>query len=241
MLGVPRSLIADFGAVSEAVAVVDGRRRRREFAGGFAVAVTGIAGPGGGTGDKPVGLVHIAAVSRRQWRNARSPRFGDIGRTEMRLKTIEAALTLLLEIFLKGLSARLEGIRHLRQNECEGITRNRAQKAVLEVEGDGKIHAARLPLGREMPMGFQLTERPFGLRHIDCVRGFVQHDAAGVAFAESAKPDQHFRAKASQPSKCWRERTRTPTHQGRNSGYFSTSATIAYMCAAEYRTILLSE
>lgn len=61
MLGVPAELIAAHGAVSKQVvlAMADGALTRSGA--GMAVAVTGIAGPGGGTEEKPVGLVHIAA------------------------------------------------------------------------------------------------------------------------------------------------------------------------------------
>ena len=75
----------------------------------------------------------------------------------------------------------------------KGVAGDRAQKAVLEFEGDGEIYPARLALGREAPMAFQLTERTFGLSHIDRARCRVQHDATGVAFAKSTEAYQHFR------------------------------------------------
>jgi nicotinamide-nucleotide amidase len=65
----------------------------------LAVAVTGIAGPGGGTKAKPVGLVHMAACRKGDTTLHEEHRFGDIGRTEVRLKTVEAALELLLRLF----------------------------------------------------------------------------------------------------------------------------------------------
>jgi len=60
--------------------------------------VTGVAGPDGGSSAKPVGLVHIAAT-----RLGRSPlhqecRFGDIGRTQIRIKSVEAALALIRRV-----------------------------------------------------------------------------------------------------------------------------------------------
>ncbi len=95
MLGVPGELIADQGEVSEAVA--------RAMAGGavanshahLAVSVTGVAGPGGGTNLKPVGLVHIAACREGRSILHEAHRFGDIGRNEVRIKSVEAALSLL--------------------------------------------------------------------------------------------------------------------------------------------------
>src|ERR1043165_1021540 len=64
----------------------------------MAIAVTGVAGPGGGTALKPVGLVHIAAARERRSILHEAHRFGDIGRREIRLKSVEAALLLLQRI-----------------------------------------------------------------------------------------------------------------------------------------------
>ena len=60
------------------------------------VAVTGIAGPGGGAADKPVGLVHFAAVGPRGLVH-REERFGDIGRDQVRQAAVRVALTLLAD------------------------------------------------------------------------------------------------------------------------------------------------
>lgn len=64
LLGVPAQLLDEHGAVSEPVAraMVDGALARSTA--DIAVSVTGVAGPGGGSPDKPVGLVHIAAARR---------------------------------------------------------------------------------------------------------------------------------------------------------------------------------
>jgi nicotinamide-nucleotide amidase len=62
---------------------------------GLAVAVTGIAGPGGGTAEKPVGLVHLAAVRAGMSTLHRAEVFGG-DRGEVRLATVEAALLLAL-------------------------------------------------------------------------------------------------------------------------------------------------
>ena len=95
MLGVPGDLIADMGEVSEAVARMMAEGAVENSNAQLAVAVTGIAGPGGGTAMKPVGLVHIAAAREGRSILHEAHRFGDIGRTEVRLKTCEAALSLL--------------------------------------------------------------------------------------------------------------------------------------------------
>lgn len=96
MLGVPYWLIERHGAVSEDVA--------RAMAGGalthshasLAVAVTGVAGPDGGTAEKPVGLVYFAAGRRDEPMRSECVLFGDLGRAEIRRRSVERALGLLL-------------------------------------------------------------------------------------------------------------------------------------------------
>lgn len=95
LLGVPGDLIADAGAVSEAVARTMAEGALRESRANLAVAVTGVAGPGGGTRMKPVGLVHIACARENRAIAHEALRLGDIGRTEIRLKTVETALTMM--------------------------------------------------------------------------------------------------------------------------------------------------
>lgn len=98
MLGVSPALIRQHGAVSEIVARAMAEGAVRQSTAQLAVAVTGIAGPGGGSEEKPVGLVHIAAARAGQATLHQEYRFGDIGRTEIRLATVEAALGLLAQI-----------------------------------------------------------------------------------------------------------------------------------------------
>jgi len=94
LLGVPGAMLAGHGAVSEAVAraMAEGALARSHA--DIAVAVTGVAGPGGGTAAKPVGLVHIAAARRGGQVLHRECRFGDIGRGAVRIASVEAALQL---------------------------------------------------------------------------------------------------------------------------------------------------
>ena len=94
-LGIDPALIAAHGAVSEPVARAMAEGALAHSRADLAVAVTGIAGPGGGTAMKPVGLVHVAAAREGRSIMHEEHRFGDIGRTEIRLKTCEAALSLL--------------------------------------------------------------------------------------------------------------------------------------------------
>jgi nicotinamide-nucleotide amidase len=95
LLDVPGNLIADQGAVSEAVARAMAEGAIENSNAHVAIAVTGIAGPGGGTKFKPVGLVHIAAARKGRGFLHEAHRLGDIGRSEVRLRSVEAALRLL--------------------------------------------------------------------------------------------------------------------------------------------------
>jgi len=97
MLGVPAQLIADRGAVSREVALAMTEGALAYSRAGVSVAVTGIAGPGGGTAEKPVGLVHIAARRKGLPPLHRECRFGDIGRAEVRQATVLAALELIIQ------------------------------------------------------------------------------------------------------------------------------------------------
>jgi nicotinamide-nucleotide amidase len=95
MLGVPGAMIRQHGAVSEVVARAMAEGAIRHSTAQLSVAVTGIAGPGGGTDEKPVGLVHIAAARAGEATLHRECRFGDIGRSDVRLASVVAALELL--------------------------------------------------------------------------------------------------------------------------------------------------
>jgi nicotinamide-nucleotide amidase len=98
MLGIPPALLRQHGAVSEAVARAMAEGAIRNSAAQVSVAVTGIAGPGGGTDDKPVGLVQIAAARAGEATLHRECRFGDIGRGAIRLASVAAALELLSQL-----------------------------------------------------------------------------------------------------------------------------------------------
>jgi nicotinamide-nucleotide amidase len=94
LLGVPAPLIASHGAVSEPVARALAEGAIAQSRADVAVSITGVAGPGGGTADKPVGLVHFAVARRDGPTFAREHRFGDVGRSRVRLLSVEAALAL---------------------------------------------------------------------------------------------------------------------------------------------------
>lgn len=95
MLGVPGDLIADCGAVSEPVARAMAEGALREAHANISVAITGVAGPGGGTAMKPVGLVHLAAARENRTLLHETLRLGEIGRDEIRLAAVGVALDLL--------------------------------------------------------------------------------------------------------------------------------------------------
>lgn len=97
LLAVPEDLIARHGAVSEPVARAMARGAIGASEADVAVAVTGIAGPGGGSERKPVGLVHVAVALKDGAGRHRECRFGDIGRHNIRAETVAAALALVRE------------------------------------------------------------------------------------------------------------------------------------------------
>lgn len=95
VLGVDLDLLARHGAVSAEVARAMAAGARRASAADVALSVTGIAGPGGGSPQKPVGLVHIGLAAPGTPPESREFRFGDIGRTQVRSRTVAEALRLL--------------------------------------------------------------------------------------------------------------------------------------------------
>jgi len=98
MLGVQGDLIADTGAVSEAVVRMMAEGALAESRANVSIAITGVAGPGGGTAMKPVGLVHFAAARENRSIIHEMHMFDDIGRSEIRMKAVEVALDLLRRI-----------------------------------------------------------------------------------------------------------------------------------------------
>lgn len=98
MLGVPADTLRDHGAVSRQTAEAMARGALGRGGADIVVAITGIAGPGGGSADKPVGLVHFAAASRGGALTHAEKRYGDIGRSEVRHKSVLQALAMLKEL-----------------------------------------------------------------------------------------------------------------------------------------------
>ncbi|HWA17545.1 MAG TPA: CinA family protein [Devosia sp.] len=96
MIGVDPKLIERHGAVSEQVARAMAEGALRTSRAGVAIAVTGIAGPGGGTEGKPVGLVHFAFADGGKTIHLER-RYGDPGRQKVREETVRDALDLILD------------------------------------------------------------------------------------------------------------------------------------------------
>lgn len=95
MLGVPGDLIADLGAVSEPVARMMAEGALENSNAHVAVAITGIAGPGGGTPMKPVGTVHIATARANQALMHKAEFFTGETRAEIQLAAVQSALQML--------------------------------------------------------------------------------------------------------------------------------------------------
>src|SRR5262249_20261643 len=95
MLGVTALTLEKSGAVSRETAEEMAQGALANSHADLAVSITGIAGPGGATPGKPVGLVHFAAAARGGKLTHRAKKFGDIGRRKVRKKSVDEALAML--------------------------------------------------------------------------------------------------------------------------------------------------
>ncbi len=102
LIDVPMAMIREHGAVSKEVALAMAAGALAHSRADIAVAVTGVAGPGGGSAAKPVGLVHLAAERRGRPAIHRECRFGDIGRHGIRMGTIVVAFEMVDELARAG-------------------------------------------------------------------------------------------------------------------------------------------
>lgn len=96
MLGVTSETLTSFGAVSMQTACAMATGTIEHSRATISVSVTGIAGPGGGSPNKPVGLVHFASSGPKGMIH-REKRFGDLGRDGIRIESLKIALNLILE------------------------------------------------------------------------------------------------------------------------------------------------
>jgi nicotinamide-nucleotide amidase len=95
MLGVQAAILERYGAVSREIAEAMAAGALAMSDADLAIAITGIAGPGGGSAEKPVGLVHFAAAARDGRRFHREKRYGEIGRRAVREHAVAEALAML--------------------------------------------------------------------------------------------------------------------------------------------------
>jgi nicotinamide-nucleotide amidase len=95
MLGVAREIIERHGAVSQQCAIAMAEGAIANSSANLSVSITGIAGPGGGSAEKPVGLVHFASTLKGKPTLHRQENFGKLGREQVRNASVAVALTLL--------------------------------------------------------------------------------------------------------------------------------------------------
>ncbi len=98
LLGVKTDTLANFGAVSKETALAMATGGLKRAGTDLIVSITGIAGPGGATPGKPVGLVHFGAAARDGRVLHLEKRFGAIGRSAVRQRSVIEALKLLVEL-----------------------------------------------------------------------------------------------------------------------------------------------
>lgn len=112
LLGVSAYTLRTFGAVSGETAEQMAEGARLHAKADIAVSVTGIAGPGGGTPEKPVGLVHFGCACGERGVRRSVRRFGNLGRDAVRLASVRHALDLMLDAVERrggGPSLRISG------------------------------------------------------------------------------------------------------------------------------------
>lgn len=95
LLGVSAETLSRYGAVSEKTALEMAQGCQRIFGSDLSVAITGIAGPGGGTPEKPVGTVFVAVATSKGLRSVRLQLSGE--RIQNKAQSVDAALKLCLE------------------------------------------------------------------------------------------------------------------------------------------------
>ena len=106
MIGVPPPTIEKYGAVSRETAEAMAKGALAHAQVDLAVSITGIAGPSGAMPGKPIGLVHFAAAARSGRLIHHDRKFGDLGRSEVRRKSVLQAMAMLRELAETGRATR---------------------------------------------------------------------------------------------------------------------------------------
>ena len=99
LLGVPQSILVEHGAVSETVAMLMADGALAHSVADVSVALTGIAGPGGGLTDKPIGTVCFACARIGYKTRSLTRKFGNPGRPIVRMESVKVALGMLIDAF----------------------------------------------------------------------------------------------------------------------------------------------
>ena len=132
MLGVEASTLDTFGAVSKetAIAMAIGALEHADV--DLAVSITGIAGPGGAVPGKPVGLVHLAVAARDGRISHRECRFGAIGRSAVRQRSVIEALKMLTELARGPKPPVKKAIRAVEARVARTPRRSAARRRVMK-------------------------------------------------------------------------------------------------------------
>jgi nicotinamide-nucleotide amidase len=130
MLGVEASTLATFGAVSKETAIQMAVGALERAGVDLAVAITGIAGPGGAVPGKPVGLVHFAVAARDGRIANRESRFGAIGRSAVRQRSVIEALRMLMEMARgpKAAKPKRAAVSRIRPRVARTLRRHAAKR-----------------------------------------------------------------------------------------------------------------
>ncbi len=102
LLGVSEELLKEYGAVSAPVARAMALGALRHARADLAVSITGVAGPGGGTAEKPIGLVHFAVAREAGGIEAVEKRFAPESREQIRAASVLQALEMLIAAAERG-------------------------------------------------------------------------------------------------------------------------------------------
>jgi nicotinamide-nucleotide amidase len=197
LLGVSADVLETFGAVSTATAWAMAQGALNGSDADIAVAITGVAGPGGGTAKKPVGTVVFAQAVRDgdpEDMKAERHEFGDIGRGGY--PASGRAVGARVAVAVKSGSTLLERADHAAERGAEHLPRQHFEHPVLEGEVDREVDRASLLLRPEPPAIAQIFERPVEIFDVDRLRPLLGHPA-GEGLTQPLEADDHVRDRLS--------------------------------------------